>query len=105
MGRENGTAAAGYTTDFVFLRHGLRPREIEKPFRILNFTDSTGCTSCKLKLLTWNAYVREIDTTLADKVDFLFYFHPQNERELGLILRADGFELPFYIDRKMKSTG
>ena len=76
------------------------PAKSKKPFRILNFTDSTGCTSCKLKLLTWNAYVREIDTTLADKVDFLFYFHPQNERELGLILRADGFELPFYIDRK-----
>ena len=76
------------------------PAKSKKPFRILNFTDSIGCTSCKLKLLTWNAYVREIDTTLADKVDFLFYFHPQNERELGLILRADGFELPFYIDRK-----
>lgn len=76
------------------------PAKSKKPFRILNFTDSIGCTSCKLKLLTWNAYVREIDTTLADKVDFLFYFHPQNERELGLILRADGFELPFYIDRE-----
>ena len=84
-----------YSCDTVY-----DPAKSKKPFRILNFTDSIGCTSCKLKLLTWNAYVREIDTTLADKVDFLFYFHPQNERELGLILRADGFELPFYIDRK-----
>lgn len=76
------------------------PAKSRKPFRILNFTDSIGCTSCKLKLLTWNAYMKEIDTTLADKVDFLFYFHPQNERELGLILRADGFKLPVYIDRE-----
>ena len=37
MGRENGTAAAGYTTDFVFLRHGLRPREIEKTIQDTEF--------------------------------------------------------------------
>lgn len=76
------------------------PAKSKKPFKVLNFTDSIGCTSCKLKLLIWNTYIKEADTTLAGKVDFLFYFHPQNERELGLILRADGFRLPFYIDRR-----
>ena len=42
-----------YSCDTVY-----DPAKSKKPFRILNFTDSIGCTSCKLKLLTWNAYVR-----------------------------------------------
>lgn len=84
-----------YSSDSIY-----DPAKSKKQFKILNFTDSTGCTSCKLKLLIWCEYMKEIDTTLADKVDFLFYFHPRDEHELELILRADRFKLPVYIDRE-----
>jgi hypothetical protein len=64
-------------------------------YKILIYTDSTGCTSCKLHILsTWETYIKE----LGFKVDFMFYFHPKNERELIFTLKNELFDYPVYID-------
>jgi hypothetical protein len=63
-------------------------------YKILLYTDSAGCTSCKLRLHIWKTYIKE----LHDKVNFLFYFHPKNENDLTYNLKHEKFTYPVYID-------
>lgn len=71
---------------------------IDTPFKILVYTDSTGCTTCKLNLYKWNALIEEVNQMMADKVSFHFYFQPKDKRELKLLLRRDNFKEIVYID-------
>jgi hypothetical protein len=67
----------------------------DKKYRILQYIDSTGCTSCKLQLRIWKRYMEEINS----KADFMFYFHPKtNTEELSLLFSAEEFSQPVYID-------
>ena len=59
------------------------------PYTILLFTDSAGCTTCKLRLKHWNILIKETDSLLPNMVDFKFYFHPKNIKELKFL-----FNLP-----------
>ncbi|MDR3246445.1 MAG: hypothetical protein LBT50_08440 [Prevotellaceae bacterium] len=45
--------------------------DVKKPYKILLYIDSTGCTSCKLRMNIWKKLITEI----GDKSDFLFWFH------------------------------
>jgi hypothetical protein len=64
-------------------------------YKLLLYTDSSGCTNCKLRIHIWKSYIKE----LHDKVNFLFYFHPKNEEELMFTLKEEKFTYPVYIDR------
>jgi hypothetical protein len=65
-------------------------------YKILNYVDSTGCTGCKLGMDKWKLYIEEIGST----TDFLFYFHPKDEKELMALLKREHFvNYPVYIDR------
>jgi hypothetical protein len=64
-------------------------------YKIVNYTDSTGCTTCKLRMDIWMSYIKETGF----QVDFLFYFHPKNTRNLLLALNKEHFiNYPIYID-------
>ena len=52
------------------------------PYKILVYTDSIGCTSCKLHLYKWNAIIKEVNDEMAGFVNFQFYFHPKNIEEI-----------------------
>ncbi|MDR1339789.1 MAG: DUF1573 domain-containing protein [Prevotellaceae bacterium] len=65
-----------------------------KKYKVLLYTDSTGCTSCRLRLHMWKPYVEE----LKSEVDFLFYFQNKSEKELLSILANEQFIYPVYID-------
>jgi hypothetical protein len=69
-----------------------------KNYKILFYIDSTGCTSCKLQLHIWKLYIEKFKS----EVDFLFYFHPKNEKSLMTILRHSQFSHPVYIDNENK---
>jgi hypothetical protein len=69
-----------------------------KDYKILLYVDSTGCTSCRLRLDLWNIYLKE----LGEKVDFLFYFYPKTENELVSILANFQFNYPVHIDKQDK---
>ena len=71
-------------------------------YRILVYTDSVGCTTCKLRLSTWKDILQETDSLLPGKVTFLFYFHPKSEKELIHLLKRDWFDHPVFIDNKNK---
>lgn len=74
------------------------PRE-NKPFKMLVYTDSVGCTSCKLNLTLWKHYIREMDSIAPGQVDFAFYFQPKDQRELAHLLRRDRLEQMVFIDQ------
>jgi hypothetical protein len=44
-----------------------------KNYKILLYIDSTGCTSCKLRLHVWKTYIEQF----VSKVNFMFYFQPK----------------------------
>ncbi|SEK19796.1 hypothetical protein [Parapedobacter koreensis] len=76
------------------------PNLSHTPYKVLVYTDSVGCTSCRLNLHVWKAYMEEIDTLASGKVDFLFYFQPKNRKELDHLLKRDKFEHTVFIDEK-----
>ena len=63
-------------------------------YKILVYTDSIGCTSCKLQLPKWKRMIAEVDSLTGGRVPFLFYFHPKDPRELRFYLRRDNFTYP-----------
>ncbi|WP_313381506.1 DUF1573 domain-containing protein [Proteiniphilum saccharofermentans] len=76
--------------------------EWDTPYKILLYTDSTGCTDCKLQLYKWNAIIEEAETMMPGKVSFHFYFQPKDEKELEFMLRRDNFKQAVYMDRQNK---
>lgn len=72
------------------------------PYKVLVYTDSTGCTSCKLQLYKWNTFIQEAESEMAGKVSFHFYFQPKDEKELKFLLRRDNFSQAVYIDNGSK---
>ena len=63
-------------------------------YKILVYTDSVGCTSCKLQLPKWKRMIAEVDSLTGGSVPFLFYFHAKDPKELRFYLRRDNFTYP-----------
>lgn len=63
-------------------------------YKILVYTDSVGCTSCKLQLFNWKRMIAEVDSLTGGRVPFLFYFHPRDLKELRFYLHRDNFTYP-----------
>ncbi len=74
-------------------------------YKILVYTDSIGCTSCKLRMETWKDIISEIETLAFGNVHFLFFFHPKDERELDWLLKREHFDYPVFIDRNNTIQG
>lgn len=68
------------------------------PYKILLYVDSTGCTSCKLKLYEWQKLIAEADTALVGKLSFVFCFQPKNRDELLFLFKRDRFNYPVIVD-------
>lgn len=75
---------------------------INTPYKILVYTDSTGCTSCKLALDKWNSLMNEVDTLMTGQVCFLFYFQPKNEKELYFLMKGSDFNQTVFMDNESK---
>lgn len=71
-------------------------------YKILLYTDSIGCISCKLQLAMWRNYIEDADSTMPNKVRFLFYFQPKNSKEFSAMLKYNKFKYPSYIDPENK---
>ena len=71
---------------------------LRKEYKILFYVDSTGCNSCRMKLLEWKQIISEAEILFPNKVDFLFYFQPKSIYELKNILSANLFDYPIFVD-------
>ncbi len=71
-------------------------------YKLLVYTDSTGCTSCKLNIGLWKMYIETIDSILPNQVEYLFYFQPKDRTELDKLLKREKFEHIVFIDEDGK---
>lgn len=68
-------------------------------YRIVSYVDSTGCTSCRLKLQLWNKLIGEFKAIDTADIDFLTIINTSNEREISYLLKRDDFLHEVSIDR------
>ena len=93
-----------FPTNSVFIIKGkdtvdFTPFIRQSHYKILTYVDSTGCTSCKLKLYDWKWLIQEFDS-LKKKVAFLFYYHTKDKAKLLYFLQYENFNYPACIDDK-----
>jgi hypothetical protein len=70
----------------------------EAEYRILLYVDSTGCSSCRLKLFQWQQLIEEADSLFEGKLSFLLFFQPKNKKELSFLFMRDRLNYPVFID-------
>jgi len=76
--------------------------DINTPYKVLVYIDSTGCTSCKLQMYKWNTLIKQAEDSMPGKISFRFYFQPKDEKELQFLLKKDSFTHPVYMDKDNK---
>ena len=73
----------------------------DSPYRIVTYVDSIGCASCKLQLPKWKQLMVETDSLFGKgRLEYVFFFHPKDVRELSYLTRRDGFTHPVCFDRE-----
>jgi hypothetical protein len=73
---------------------------MDAEYKVLLYVDSSGCSSCRLKLFLWETLMSESDSLFRGKVNFLFFFQPKSKEELSVLFRNEGFNYPVFIDIK-----
>ncbi len=81
-------------------RDTVVPELFQRPYKILLYVDSMGCTSCKLRMPEWKKIIREADSIAPGQIGFLFYFNPKSSKELEFLLKRDHFDYPVFIDNE-----
>jgi hypothetical protein len=71
---------------------------MEAEYKVLLYVDSSGCSSCRLKLFLWETFVSECDSLFGKKVSFLFFFQPKSKKELDILFWREQFNHPVFID-------
>jgi hypothetical protein len=71
-----------------------------KEYKILLYVDSTGCSSCRLKLFLWKQLMEEADSLFQGKVGFLLFFQPKSVKEMNYLFIRDRFDYPVFMDVK-----
>ena len=71
---------------------------LDKKVKILVYTDSVGCTACKLNLYDWKLRI----DSLHDNPDlsFIFFVHAQHTNQFSNRLRGEAFNYPIFFDEK-----
>ncbi len=70
----------------------------QKPYKVLLYVDSMGCTSCKLRMPEWRKIIKEADSIAPDQIGFLFFFNPKSTKELDFLMKRDRFDYPIFVD-------
>lgn len=72
----------------------------KEQYKILIYTDSTGCMACNLQLNEWSKWIKEMDSVFKNKVAFLFFMHPRSVSDMKFMLKTQNFTYPICIDEK-----
>lgn len=87
----------------IFSVYGENAMDFSIPdteYKVLVYTDSIGCTSCKLRLGEWKEFIHEVDSLTDGHVPFLFFFHAKRESDLVNQLKAFRIDVPVCMDRE-----
>lgn len=91
----------------ITLPDGKKCQILEDPFvyepdysdyKVITFIDSTGCTSCNMKLALWKDAVDEFKGIDDVDVDFLMIIASKNRDEVTRLLKTSDFRHPVLID-------
>ena len=87
---------------FSIGKDSICPNPMDKTYKVLFYSDSIGCASCKLQLYKWTELITESDSVMQGQLKFLFFFQPKNEKEMNLLLKLESFTHPVYLDIENK---
>lgn len=57
-----------------------------KPIKIIVWSDSVGCTGCKIQLDTWEYIIKELNQAFPNEIDYIFFLQFERLEELEYIL-------------------
>lgn len=69
-------------------------------FKVVSYVDSTGCTSCKLQLPRWKAFIAEMDSASRGRSVVSFILHSNNVSDIIYTLKYNNYKYPVCIDEK-----
>lgn len=91
-----------FPDDMAFMHYAKDSMDypMDSTYKVLIYVDTTGCSSCKLRLDEWKGLIEQADTVVPGKLSFVFVFQPELRDELPALLETTGFELPVCIDEE-----
>ena len=85
--------------DHVQLIHGDRSL-LDRPYKILIYTDDRGCTSCNLKLREWSdMYETLFNRIVPGKLSVVILFDGREAEDMLALVRNAHWEMPVLWDR------
>lgn len=106
----NGLSGRGYHENIV-VRIIIMPDEMKivgsdstyansKSMKIIAYVDSSGCTSCNMKLQEWGYFMKRLESSVSTKeVDLCIISNSTNEHKLEALRRRSGFGYRILIDK------
>ncbi|GHT12840.1 hypothetical protein FACS189426_16840 [Bacteroidia bacterium] len=70
----------------------------QSEYKVLLYVDSSGCSSCKLKLFEWQQVIADADSLFGEKLSFLLFFQPKNKKEMEFMFKSNKFDYFAFID-------
>ncbi len=80
-------------------RDTICPELWNKPYKVLAYIDSIGCSSCRLGLSSWKQLIDSCKQQQMD-IGFLFVVHSTDYDYFGHEVRFNEFDHPIIYDRK-----
>lgn len=69
------------------------------PYKIVHYTDSMGCMSCKLRLNDWALFVADLQAEFQEMVPVYMFFCPKKgSGEIISLIESSGYKSPVCID-------
>lgn len=85
----NFTTDTADTTNYKIYKSG---------YKILIYVDSIACTSYRTQLTEWGKLIQNINLITNKEIQFLFFFHSNNIKEIQHLLKQGNFDIPVCID-------
>ena len=74
--------------------------DLSRPdFKIISYVDSTGCTSCRMKLTMWSELINELKSLPDVDVEVIMIINTDTTKEIIYLLQRDNYLNPVAIDR------
>lgn len=69
-------------------------------FKIVTYINSEGCTSCKMKLKSWDKFIKELKLSSDITINFLMVINTDEKKVVETLLKQNDFNNPVAIDPK-----
>lgn len=67
-------------------------------YAIISYIDTTGCTSCEMKLPLWEKFMQKISTTDSIQINLCLILYATNKNDIQYLLKYNEFKYPVCLD-------